>query len=116
MLRSGGPLLIGTVLALLVFAGCQDTKVVEVVNSCSQRVVVNLWETPRPRGAKSDRPARVVVPALAKVEVKDALADVGDDGSSAEIVSGPGAGEVLFIPHGGDLVVIIPGKLCGEAA
>lgn len=107
--------MIGTVLASLTLAGCQDTKVVEVVNPCSERVVVNLWETPTPRGAKNDRPTRVVVPALDKVEVKDALADVGKDGSSAEIISEPGRGEIMFIPHGGDLVVIIPAKLCGKA-
>lgn len=114
MLMRGSAPLIGAVLACLVLVGCSSKKDVEVVNPCSERIVVILWETPMPRGAKSDRPTRVVVPALEKVESKDALADVGKDGSSAEIISGPGRGEVLFIPHGGDLVVIIPARLCGE--
>lgn len=100
----------------LTIAGCSSLKDVELVNPCSEGIVVNLWETPTPRAETSDLPTQVVVPALQKVESKGALADVGNDGSSAEIISGPGVGEVLFIPHGGDLVVIVPARLCHESA
>jgi hypothetical protein len=105
------PLLAGALFAISL-AGCQDRKAVEIVNPCGEEIVVNLWESPAPRGAKNDLPTHAVVPARSTVKVKDALADVGKDGSAAEIISGPGTGEVLSIPHGGDLVVMIPTELC----
>lgn len=106
--------MVSIVLISLAIAGCQKSKDVEVVNPCNEEIVVHLWETPTPGAAKNDLPARGVIPPLTKVEVKRALADVGTDGSSAEIISGPGTGEILFIPHGGDLMVIVPAKLCGK--
>ena len=102
--------------SLGILAGCSETKDVEVVNPCSEQVVVKIWETPKPRDAKSDQPARAVVGPVSRVVAKDALADVGKDGSSLEIVSGPGMGEVISIPHDADLFVIIPATLCSANA
>ena len=65
MLRRGEAIFMGTMVVSLVFAGCQGARAVEVVNPCSERVVVDLWETPTPRGVKSDRPTRVIVPRSA---------------------------------------------------
>jgi hypothetical protein len=90
----------------------RDPATNEVVNACDRRLVVRLWETPTPGGDSADDPEQVEVPPLDVAVARDALADVGDDGSAAEIVSGPGEGEVLFIPHG-DRTVIIPAGLCG---
>lgn len=106
--------MVSIVLVSLVIVSCQKSNAVEVVNPCNDEIVVHLWETPTPGAAKNDLPARAVIPPLTKVEVKGALVDVGTDGSSAEIISGPGTGEIVFIPHGGDLMVIVPGELCGK--
>jgi hypothetical protein len=100
------------VLGSLALWGCEETHDIELVNACDRPLVVRLWETPTPGGDSADDPEQVEVPPLEVVVARDALAAVGDDGSAAEIVSGPGEGEVLFIPHG-DRTVIIPAGLCG---
>lgn len=87
-----------------------------VVKIASPRV------TGRRRGRRSntqgqalgDDPERIVVPPLTSVTAEDVLYDVDDNGSSAEIVEGPGRGEVLQLPHG-DEQIILPANLCDEA-
>jgi hypothetical protein len=100
------------VTAFLALSSCTKLKDVEVVNPCGDQITVNLWETPTPAAAAKDTPTRVVVGPRSTAVAKDALADVGNDGSGAEIVAGPGTGQVLTIPHGGKLVVSIPTTLC----
>lgn len=100
------------VLGLLALSSCTKLKDVEVVNPCGEQITVDLWEAPTPAAAGNDTPTRVVVGPRSTAVAKDALADVGNDGSGAEIVAGPGTGQVLTIPHGGKLVVSIPATLC----
>ena len=92
---------------VLVMPGCSKLKDVEVLNRCADAVVLDLWETPTPRAAERKVPTRVQVDAGSRVVAKDALADVDRNGSSAEVVSGSRAGEVIIIPHGGKLNVTI---------
>lgn len=101
------------VFSLVWLSGCQEVKNVEIVNPCDRPIEVNLWETPRPAGDENDTPTKVRVPPRSLVTEKDALADVGEDGSSAEVVSGPGKGEVIFMPHD-ERIAILPGELCGD--
>lgn len=101
-------------LGAVALGACQDRKDIEVINACDKRVVVNLWENPDPKRAGGDDPERVVVPPLSTVTAKDALDDVDDNGSGAEIIEGPGRGEVLQLAHGARKV-ILPASLCAEA-
>lgn len=100
--------------AAVTLGACQDRKDIEVINPCDKRVVVHLWENPDPTQARGDRPERVEVAPLSSVTAKDALNDVDKNGSSAEIVEGPGRGEVLRLAHGARKV-ILPARLCAEA-
>jgi hypothetical protein len=38
--------------------------------------------------------------------------DVGDEGFAAEILDGPGAGEVILVAGDQDLSVVVPADLC----
>ena len=109
------PALIVGVAFMMTLSSCEKRKTVDVVNPCSEPVTVRLWETPRPHQV-NESPRRIEVPPLRRIRVSHALADVGKDGSSAEIVAGPGEGKVLFIPHVGELVVVIPATLCQGAS
>lgn len=100
------------VVSLPMVSSCISLRDVEVLNPCFDEITVDLWETPTPGAAGNDIPTRLVVGARSAAVAKNALADVGDDGSSAEIIAGPGTGEVLTIPHGGTLVVRIPASFC----
>ncbi|MCA1835011.1 MAG: hypothetical protein LC721_01200 [Actinobacteria bacterium] len=51
---------------------------------------------------------------MSRVIAKDTLNDVDKNGSSAEIIAGPGTGEVLKLDHGAS-TVILPARLCGES-
>lgn len=99
----------------LTASGCQKRHDIEVTNPCNDPVVLNLWETPDPRTPRGDKPERVVVPPLSSVTAEDALHDVDENGWSAEIVEGPGTGEVLRFNQG-DRKMIVPGRLCSSSS
>lgn len=92
---------------------CERRANLTIVNACDSSMMVSLWERPSPREAqrRGAKGKRVKVPALTIVTISSALDDVDGNGSSALIVSGPGAGTVLRIRHG-TRNVIVPARVC----
>lgn len=102
-------------LVVLVAAGCQpNRKSVEVVNACDQQLRVRIWDRPEPGNVKQNFFKEVTVSPLSRVKVKEVVTDNGERDWSAEIVAGPGTGEVLSIEHTGDRLVVVPARHCSS--
>jgi hypothetical protein len=101
-------------LVMVVGAGCQpNRKSVEVVNACDQELRVRIWDRPAPGNLKQNFFKEATVSPVSRVTVK-VVTDNGERDWSAEILAGPGTGEVLPIKHTTDRLVIIPARLCSS--
>lgn len=104
---------IAAVLVVVAATGCQpNRRSVDVVNACDQQVRVRIWDRPQPGDVKENFFKEAPVSPLSRVTVKEVVTDNGERDWSAEIVAGPGVGEVLSIKHTGDRLVVIPARVC----
>jgi len=109
------PVVAVAVALLIVATGCQpNRKSVDVVNACDRQLRVRIWDRPEPGDAKQNFFKEATVSPLSRVTVKEVVTDNGERDWSAEIVAGPGTGEVLSIKHTGDRVVVVPARLCSS--
>lgn len=98
---------------MVVSMACQpNRKSVEVANPCDRQVRVRVWDRPEPGDIKQNFYKEANVAPLNAVTIEEVVTEVGDRDWSAEILTGPGAGEVLSIKHTGNRVVVIPARLC----
>ncbi len=109
------PVVAVAVALLIVATGClPNRKSVGVVNACDRQLRVRIWDRPEPGDAKQNFFKEATVSPLSRVTVKEVVTDNGERDWSAEIVAGPGTGEVLSIKHTGDRVVVVPARLCSS--
>ena len=100
-------------LVVVIGGACQpDRKSVEIANPCSEPITVRIWDAPRPRATDVTFHTDVEVPPVALATAEGAVSDVGDEGFAAEILDGPGAGEVILVAGDQDRSVVLPADLC----
>lgn len=100
-------------LVITISAGClPNRKSLDVVNACSQGVRVRVWDRPEPGDTKDSFFKERAVPPVSLLTIEEVVTDNGDRDWSAEILIGPGAGEVLSIKRSKNPVLVIPARLC----
>ncbi|MGH3119268.1 MAG: hypothetical protein ACRDQ2_19570 [Gaiellales bacterium] len=98
-------------MAFVSLSACRpNRKSVEVANPCERQVEVRIWDRPRPGNPKEDFFKDAAVRPLSKTKVKEVVTDVDDKGWSAEVIAGPGTGQVL--PIRDSRVLVLPARLC----
>lgn len=114
MLRSFAPrYLWASVVAVALLTSCTpNRKSVEVVNPCDRATKIRIWDRPQPGNLAENFFKDVDIGPSSDVKVKEAVTDVGNKGWSAEVLAGPGAGELLHI--GDSRVLILPAHLCAR--
>ncbi|MBA2609566.1 MAG: hypothetical protein H0U92_11540 [Actinobacteria bacterium] len=75
-------------------------------------MVVRVWDRPQPGDVKENFFKEATVPPLSSVTVKEVVTDNGGRDWSAEIVTGPGQGDVFSIKHTGNRMLLIPARSC----